>query len=264
MRILSKVVTLVTLLTMVFLYAPILTMIAFSFSESKFGTDFQRLSLKWYHVAVSDKSMLDGVRNSVTVASAATLLSLIIGISSALMARDLRRKKERLFINMIAYSPLFMPDIVLGITIATLFFTLKLPFGILTIILAHSVFGIPIAFLIGQANLARLDPRLELAAMDCGANRFQVVRTITLPLLVPALLGSAATIFVLSFGDFTISFFTSGPGATTLPVKIYSAVKFNISPAVNAIFSLTFLLITISVVILVTTQSKMILRRKRS
>jgi spermidine/putrescine transport system permease protein len=221
-----------------FLYVPIVVLVVFSFSASRYAAVWGGFSLEWYAKLFGNERILEALVNSLWVASGATLIAVVFGTAAA-YALSRRRFRGAAAFEAAMALPMVMPELVTGIALLLLF-TLVVPLslGLVTIMIAHSVFGIAYVALLVRARLQGLDPRLEEAARDLGATPRQVFRRITLPLIAPGILGGALLAFTLSFDDFVIAFFVTGPGATTLPIEIYSMVKRGITPEINALASL--------------------------
>ncbi|MEJ2211814.1 MAG: ABC transporter permease [Anaerolineae bacterium] len=198
----------------IFLYAPIIILVVFSFNSSRFVSSWESFSLRWYGVLFQDAAMMTALKNSMIVAVTATLLSTVFGTMVALaMERHTFPGK-------------------------TAFDALSIQLSLITIIIAHVAFNISFVAIVVRARLVGFDRSLEEAAQDLGANELQTFWHITLPLLMPAILGGALLAFTLSLDDFVITFFTAGVGSTTLPLRIYSMVKLGVTPEINAISTL--------------------------
>lgn len=245
-------------LVFVFFYTPILVLIIFSFNAGRTGTNWEGFSLRWYGELVNDAAILSAFTNTVIVAFVSTALSTVIGtmISLAMERYDFPFK---LPLDAVLYMPIIIPEIV--IALATLLFfvivfnMVKHLFGITwglglpTIIIAHIAFTISFVATIVRARLVDMDPNIEQAARDLYADEWQTFRRVTLPLLLPGVISGALMGFTLSLDDFLITFFVSGPGSTTLPLLVYSKVKFGVTPDLNALATL-LLVFSIGLVLL--------------
>lgn len=220
-----------------FLFLPILVVIAFSFNSSKMNVVFDTFTTKWYFSLFNNKELLDALFTTLGIALASTLVSGILGTLGAFgMHRyDFRGKK---LLDALLYIPIVIPEIVMGISLLMLFSILQFKLGIFTIILAHVTFSLPFVIVTVRAKLASFDPYLEEASLDLGANRFQTFFHIVLPLIWPGVFSGLMLAFTLSLDDVIITFFTAGPGSNTLPLKIFSMIKVGVSPEVNALFTL--------------------------
>ena len=232
-----------------FLYLPILTLIVFSFNDSKSGIVWRGFTLKWYARLFQDASLGIALKNSLLIAIVTTLVSTAIGTMAALAMHKYQFRGKMIWTGII-YIPVIIPEIVVGVSLLSFFALLKITLGIGTITVAHIAFCVSYVIIVVQTRLHGFDPSLEEASMDLGAGRYKTFFYVTLPAIAPGIISSALLCFTLSIDDFVITFFTQGPNSTTLPVKIYSMVKFGVSPVVNAISTL-FLLVTAVAVILI-------------
>lgn len=224
-----------------FLYAPIVLLILFSFNEPRTpGLPITGITLDWYQKALTDRLLLDAVKNSLVVAGSVSILATIIGTMAAfpLVRGGIRYPgAARVF----ATLPIMLPGMLLGIAILIfLRRVLDLELSLMTVVAGHLVFTVPFVILIVAAQLQGFDRKLEWAAADLGAQPRQTVRHIILPLIWPAVLAAGFISFTLSIDEFVITFFTVGPQAT-LPTYIYTQIKFGVTPAVNAIATLLLL-----------------------
>jgi spermidine/putrescine transport system permease protein len=229
------------------LYLPLIVMLVYSFIEIPPATGEVFFTFKWYKVALSDARVLDSLGTSLWVAVWTTLASSILGTAAALPLQRARFRGKGV-LEGLAYIPLIMPEIVMGLSLLIWFVMLGLPLGRFCIILAHITFTLSYVILAVRGRLEDLDPSIEEAARDLGASPWQTFRSVTFPLIWPGILSGALIAFTLSFDDFLITFFTAGVGSDTLPVRIYSMIKFGISPEIHALSTLmivaTIILIT--------------------
>jgi spermidine/putrescine transport system permease protein len=224
----------------VFLYVPILILIVFSFNASRFVTAWSGFSFRWYGELFKDEAMMLALRNSLIVAVVSTVLSTIFGTMVSL-AMERHRFFGKVAFDALLYLPIIIPDIAMAVMLLLFFVMSKITLSLTTIIISHVAFNISFVAVVVRARLVGFDRSLEEAAQDLGANEIQTFRYVTLPLLMPAILGGALLAFTLSLDDFVITFFTAGVGSTTLPLRIYSMVKLGITPEINAISSLMLL-----------------------
>lgn len=224
----------------VFLYVPILILIVFSFNASRFVTAWSGFSFRWYGELFKDEAMMLALRNSLIVAVVSTALSTIFGTMVSL-AMERHRFFGKVAFDALLYLPIIIPDIAMAVMLLLFFVMSKITLSLTTIIISHVAFNISFVAVVVRARLVGFDRSLEEAAQDLGANEIQTFRYVTLPLLMPAILGGALLAFTLSLDDFVITFFTAGVGSTTLPLRIYSMVKLGITPEINAISSLMLL-----------------------
>ena len=227
-------------LVLLVLYLPIATVVAYSVNAnpSRNPVEFTGFTTQWY------RDLFSGTRGygaalwvSIRVALISTLLSVVIGtLGAAGMARAKVSRTGR-FMETLVTLPIMIPEIILAMAFMAIFHGLNLPFGELTLVLAHTSFCIPYLFLTVKSRLAGMDPALFDAARDLGATPSRVLRDITLPLVRPAITSGAFLAVAMSLDDFVISFFIYGSGAVTLPIKIYSSVRVGVSPQINALCS---------------------------
>lgn len=236
-------------LTYLLLYLPIAVVIVFSFNAAKHGGAWVGFTLEWYRRLLDSSDKLEALRNTFVLAITSTLVSTALG---TLLGYGLTRYAfpgRRLF-SWLMYLPVVIPDIVMAIAML-MFYSLArewfgwFPLGLGTMIVAHVTFQIPFVAIVVRSRLADFDPALEEAAHDLGADAWGTFRHVAFPMMRPGIFAGAALAFTLSVDDFVVSFFTSGPGSTTLPILIYSSVKRGITPDINALSSL---IIVVSVV----------------
>jgi spermidine/putrescine transport system permease protein len=231
----------VTAIAFLVLYAPLVMMFADSFFEVSPASGAAHLTLKWYQQAMNDSQVLQALGNSLWIAVWTTIASSVIGTAAALpLERHSFMGKKAL--ETFIYVPLIMPEIVMGLSLLIWFAMLGpvigLRLGPFCVILAHITFSLSYVILTVRGRLENLDPAIEEAARDLGASPWQAFWAVTFPLIRPAIISGALIAFTLSFDDFLITFFTAGVGSDTLPVRIYSMIKFGISPEIHALSSL--------------------------
>jgi len=236
----------IAMLALLFLYLPIVTLVALSFNANEVTTIWSGFSVKWYADVMANEAILRAARNSVLVATIATLLASAAATAAALgVARSTtlhRTSVEGLF-----SLPLLVPEIVTAVALLILFVVIGVPLGLTSVVLAHAVFCIPFAYYPIKSRLAGLDPALIEAASDLYATPWRRFVRIELPLLAPGIFAGALLAFISSLGDFVISYFVSGPGSTTLPVYIFGMIRTGVTPEVNALSAL-FLLASIGAI----------------
>ncbi|WP_376792131.1 ABC transporter permease [Thermoflexus sp.] len=225
--------------TFLFLYIPIFILVMFSFNSSPIATVWKGFSTAWYERVLRDALVMAAAQRSLMIALLATLISTVLGTMLAL-GLDRYRFLGKALLEGLLYLPIVIPEIVMGVGLLLFFVLTQTPLSVWTILIAHVAFCIPFVYVIVRARLATYDRTLEEAAQDLGANEWETFRRITLPLLLPGILGGALMAFTLSIDDFVITFFVTGPGSTTLPVLLYSKVRLGITPELNAISSLLF------------------------
>lgn len=231
-----------------FLYVPIIVLMVYSFNENRFVSTWTGFSTQWYAVLFQDSQMGSAFRLSLWVGGWSTVISTILGTLAAL-AMERYRFRGKLAFDGILYLPIIIPDIAMALSTLLFFVIMGIALSRNTILIAHVAFNIAFVAIIVRARLANMDDDLEEAAADLGANEWITFRRITLPLLMPGIVAAALLAFTLSIDDFVISFFVAGPGSTTLPVRVYSMIRFGLSPEVNAVSTLMFVGSTILVVI---------------
>jgi spermidine/putrescine transport system permease protein len=228
-------------LVFAFLFLPIGVLVLFSFNASRYGLVWGGFTFEWYATLSDNLRLREALANSLLVAAAVTLISTLLGTSAALaLART--RARVRAAVAAALSLPVMLPELVLAIALLLLFVLLvPLPLGLVTISIAHSVFGSAYVFLIVRARLAEFDWQLTDAARDLGASDAQVLRRVTLPLAWPGIVSAGLLVFTLSFDDFILSFFVTGPGTATLPLEIYAMVKRGVTPQINALATVILL-----------------------
>lgn len=230
-----------------FLYAPIAVLIFFSFNAERSTQVWSGFSMRWYGELIRDQSILDAFYNSLIVGVSATVLATVIGTFAAMgLARNRFRGKTAA--DSTIYAATVMPEIVVGVSLLAFFVTVQFQLGLMTIIIAHVAFTISFVTIVVRARLAGMDLSVEEAAADLGANPATTFFRVTLPIILPGVLAGALLAFTLSFDDFVITFFTAGVGSSTLPLKIYSMIKFGVSPVINAL-STVILAVTIVLIV---------------
>ena len=229
-------------------YIPILLTVIYSFNESKLSTVWTGLSLKWYKELFRDREIREALVNSLILAGLSCFFAVVIGTTGAL---GMHRKKSKVNDAVAAVSllPIMIPEIILGMVFLSVFSFMGLPFGMLTLVIAHTSFCIPYIYSMVKARLTGMDKSLEEAARDLGASSLRVFFDITLPLITPAILSGCMLAFAMSFDDVVISIFVTGPTVNTLPIKIYTQIKTGVTPEINALATM-MLLITMVLLIL--------------
>jgi spermidine/putrescine transport system permease protein len=231
-----------------FLYVPIFILVIYSFNANKVVGVWTGFSTRWYSELFRDAAIGNAFKVSIWVAFWSTLVSTIIGTLAALVLERYRFRGKLTF-DAVLYLPIIIPDIVMALSTLLFFVILAIPLSRYTILIAHVAFNISFVAVVVRARLADMDRQLEEAAADLGADEWTTFRRITLPLLMPGIVAGALLAFTLSLDDFVITFFVSGPGSTTLPVRVYSMIKFGVTPEVNAISTLMLLGSTLLVVV---------------
>ncbi len=251
----SKFTLTMLVLGFVFLYAPILSLIVYSFNESRLVTVWSGFSVKWYGELFRDQQMMSAAWVSVQVAFWTACASVVLGTMSAMVMTRFRDFRGKTLFGALITAPLVMPEVITGLSILLLFVSIGPIIGIgeqrgmLTIWIAHVTFCMAFVTVVISSRLGELDRSLEEAAMDLGANRLKVFFVITLPIIAPALISGWLLAFTLSLDDLVIASFVSGPSSTTLPMKVFSSVRLGLSPKINALATLMILAVSIAALI---------------
>lgn len=235
-------------IVLVITYLPIVMVVIFSFNESKLTVSWNGFSLKWYEALFKDKGIREALVNSLILGVISCGVSAVIGTLGALgMARV--HYKTKGMIEYLSTVPIMVPEIILGMVFLAFFSLLKLPFGMVTLVIAHTAFCIPYIFMMVKARLVGIDKSLEEAALDLGASPSRAFFDITLPLITPAVISGCILAFAMSFDDVVISIFVNSPKVNTLPIKIYTQLKTGVTPEINALC--TIILVVVILVLLI-------------
>lgn len=244
----------------IFMYLPIVIVALYSFNNSKYGVVWKGFTLKWYDVLFNNQQAFQATINTLIIASTSTIFSTILG---TLLGYGLSRYwfPAKKFTSTLMYVPVVIPDILMAIALVIFYGLLREWFGIFELgmqamIVAHITFQIAFVAVVVKARMVGVDASLEEAARDLGATRWQVFSKITFPLMLPGVISGALLAFTLSLDDFVVSFFTSGPGSTTLPIFIYSSVKRGITPDINALSTLMVLVSVLLIIISTLVQNR--------
>ena len=240
------------LVTLLFLYTPIIVLIIFSFNDSRRNIVWKGFTLKYYKKMFSNEILLEAFLNSIAIALITTILSLVLGVLTAILLWRFQFPLKSLYQGMVMI-PVIVPEICIGIAFLVFFnmigwpSDLIWPLSLAKIIFAHSLFCFPFVAIVVGAKLVNLNWECEEAAKDLGANAWHVYRDVWFPHLKPSLIAGGLLAFTLSLDDFVITFFTSGPETITLPIKIYSMVRFSVTPEVNAASTVLIVVTILSV-----------------
>jgi len=251
----SWFITIATILGFAFLYIPIISLIIFSFNESKLVTVWSGFSTKWYGKLLSDPQILGAAWISLKIAFISASLAMVLGTLAAFVLVRFRKFHGKNLLSGMITAPLVMPDVIIGLSLLLLFISMESIFGwpagrgLTTIIIAHTTFSMAYVAIVVQSRLIDLDGSLEEAALDLGAKPVRVFFDITLPMISPALVSGWLLSFTLSLDDLVIASFVSGPGASTLPMVIFSKVRLGVSPDINALATIIIVIVAIGVVI---------------
>ena len=241
----SKWLWLVAILGYLFLYAPLVIVVVYSFNDSRLNAQWVGFTLDWYRKLFHNEEMLGAAWNSLVIGVSASAVSTLLG---TMAGYAMYRFKLRL-LPILVVAPIAIPEILMGVSLLIFFVAIDLTLGLTSIILAHIAFCIGFVAIVVRARLAGMDESLVEAARDLGATPVQAFRLITLPLIMPGVIAGALMAFTLSIDDFVITYFTAGAGALTLPLKIYTMVKISVTPEVNAVSTLLMLLTLALIVI---------------
>ena len=223
-----------------FLYAPIILLIVFSFNVSRFPTYWTGFTLEWYQVLFNDHLIGSALKNTLIVSITSTIIATIIGTMVA-VGIERYRFRTKPAVDALLLMPIIIPDIAMAIMLLVFFVLINMDLGLPTIIISHVAFNISFVAIIVRARMASIGPDLEEAANDLYANEWKAFWRVTFPLLIPGILGGALFAFTLSLDDYVITNFTSGPGSTTLPIRIIGMTRRNITPEINALSSMMLL-----------------------
>lgn len=246
-----------------FLYIPMIILIVYSFNAGKLVTVWSGFSTKWYGELFQNEAFLDAAWVTIKVAVLSSTIATVLGTMAAyVMVRAGRFPGRTLFSGMI-YAPLVMPEVITGLSLLLLFISIGLDRGVVTIVLAHTTFSMCFVSVVVSSRLVSFDQSLEEAAADLGCTGFQAFRLVTLPIILPAVISGWLLAFTLSLDDLVIASFTSGPSSTTLPIKIFSAVRLGVDPQINALSSIMIGLVTIGVIGASLTSKRAIAKRQK-
>jgi putrescine transport system permease protein len=237
----------VLVLGVAFLYLPISILVIYSFNASRLVTVWGGWSTRWYAALLNDSATVDAAFVSLRLAALSATAATVLGTLAALVLVRFGKFRGRLPFSMLLYAPIVMPEVITGLSLLLLFVAIDLDRGFWTVALAHTTLTMCFVALIVQARLVGFDRRLEEAAMDLGASPMRVLWSVTLPLTWPAIAAGWILAFTLSLDDFVLASFTTGPGATTLPLRIYSEVRLGVKPEVNAISTLMIAFVAVAV-----------------
>ncbi len=245
-----------------FLYIPILILVIYSFNESKLVTVWAGFSTKWYGELLQNQAFLDAAWVTIKVGLFSSIIATILGTMAAfVLVRSGRFFGRTLFSGMI-YAPLVMPEVITGLSLLLLFISIGMPRGVTTIVLAHATFSMCYVSVVVSSRMATFDRSLEEAAYDLGCTGWDAFKSVTLPIIAPAVISGWLLAFTLSLDDLVIASFTAGPSSTTLPIKIYSSVRLGVSPEINALSTIIIAIVTVGVITVSLTSKRAIARQQ--
>lgn len=230
-----------------FLYAPIVVLVVFSFNSSRLNIVWESFTLQWYQRLIDNTPLIRAAKNSLLIASASTLLSVVIGTAGAWLLHRYRFRFSQAIQTLVAI-PMVMPEILLGISLLILFVTMNLNLGFATVVIGHVTFSFPFVLVAVQARLQGLDPSLEEAALDLGATPLKAFWLVIVPTLRPAIIAGGLMAFTLSLDELIVTFFVGSAEAKTLPIEVYGLARKGLNPMLNAL-SAIFILATVAFVI---------------
>lgn len=236
-----------------FLYLPIITLVVFSFNDSKLVTVWSHASTRWYSKLMQDSDLISAVFLSLKIAFLSALISVFFGTFTAFALNRYQRFRGRTLLHSMATTPLVMPDVIVGLSLLLMLVSLQQWLGypqrgLFTILLGHALLGTAYASVVITSRLKEMDNKLDEAAMDLGCKPLQVFTLVTLPLLLPALVSAFLLTFTLSFDDVVLSSFLSGPGFNTMPMVIFSRARLGLNPTINAVATVTIVVVTFAVI----------------
>ncbi|WP_419914415.1 ABC transporter permease [Hoeflea sp.] len=254
----------VTALTLgfAFLYIPIVILVIYSFNASKLVTVWAGFSTRWYFELLSNEAFLNAAWVTLKVALASSTAATVLGTMAAyVMVRGGRFFGRTLFSGMI-YAPLVMPEVITGLSLLLLFIAVGLERGIFTVVLAHTTFSMCFVSIVVSSRLATFDRSIEEAALDLGCTPFDAFRSVTLPIIAPAVISGWLLAFTLSLDDLVIASFTTGPASTTLPIRIFSSIRLGVSPEINALSTILIAIVTVGVITASLVSKRAIVRQR--
>jgi spermidine/putrescine transport system permease protein len=245
-------------LVYVFLYAPIVVVVVYAFNDSRLVEVWRGFGLSWWGETWGDESIRQALVLSLWTAAANAVVATVLGTAAAMGLRNVGRRTRMAF-DSVMYTTLIVPEIVIAIASLLFFVTVGIPLGPVAIVITHAVFNTSVVTLIVRARLAGMDRSLEEASADLGASRWGTFRQVTLPQLFPAVMAGGLLAFTFSFDDVVLSTFVSAPGSTTLPIRVFSELRFGLSPKPNVVAA-TMLAITLTSIL----TAQLLLRRGRT
>lgn len=247
-----------------FLYLPIIVLVIYSFNASRLVTVWGGWSIRWYVELLHDEGMRDAAWATLRIAFVSATLATVLGTLAAVVLVRLGRFNGRTLFSAFVYAPLVMPEVITGLSLLLLFVAVGVDRGFWTIVIAHTTVTMCFVTVVVQARLLDFDISLEEAAMDLGCPPVKAFLTVTLPLIFPAIAAGWLLAFTLSLDDLVIASFTTGPGATTLPLRIYSEVRLGVKPEINAICTIMIAVVAIGVIVAASMSKRNAMMRARA
>jgi putrescine transport system permease protein len=245
-----------------FLYLPILILILYSFNASKLVTVWAGFSTRWYGELLRDQAFLDAAWVTLKVAVTSSTIATVLGTMAAYVLMRAGRFLGRTLFSGMIYAPLVMPDVIMGLAFLLLFISIGFDRGVFTIVLAHTTFTMCYVSVVVSSRLVTFDKSLEEAALDLGCTPFDAFRSVTLPIIAPAVISGWLLAFTLSLDDLVIASFAAGPSSTTLPMKVFSSVRLGVSPQINALSTLLISIVTVGVIVASLVSKRQIARQR--
>src|SRR5262245_8020874 len=231
-----------------FLYLPIVILVIYSFNASRLVNVWGGWSTRWYVALLNDEPMLDAAWTTLRIAFVSAAVATVLGTLAAIALVRFGRFRGRVLFNAMTYAPLVMPEVITGLSLLLLFVATDVERGFWTITIAHTTLTMCFVTVIVQARLIDFDRSLEEAALDLGCPPVKTFLSVTLPLIAPAIAAGFVLAFTLSLDDLILASFTTGPGATTLPIRIYSEVRLGVKPEINAVCTIVIAVVAIGIV----------------
>jgi putrescine transport system permease protein len=231
-----------------FLYLPIVLLVIYSFNDSQLVTVWGGFSTRWYVALLHNEQLLEAAWVTVRLGLLSATIATVLGTLAAVTLTRMTRFPGRTLFSGMVYAPLVMPEVITGLSLLLLFVAIGLDRGFLTLVLAHVTFSMCFVAVVVQSRLITFDKSLEEAAMDLGCPPFKTFLVVTLPIILPAIVSGWMLAFTLSIDDLVISQFTTGPSATTLPMRIYSSVRLGVKPEINAVCTIMIAIVTVGVI----------------
>ncbi len=246
-----------------FLYLPIVLLVVYSFNESKLVTVWGGFSTKWYGEMLRNEGLLNAAWVTIRVAIVSSTVATALGVMAGLMLSRLGQFRGRTLFSGMIYAPMVMPDVIIGLSLLLMFVAISLDRGMMTVTIAHITFSMCYVAVVVQSRLVSFDRSIEEAAMDLGCPPGRVFMLVTLPVIMPAIVSGWLLAFTLSLDDLVIASFATGPGATTLPMKIYSQVRLGVTPEINAVCTILVGLVATGVLAASMVTRRQEMRRER-
>ncbi|MDO9383845.1 MAG: ABC transporter permease [Hyphomicrobiaceae bacterium] len=245
-----------------FLYIPILLLVIYSFNDSKLVTVWGGWSTRWYAGLLNNEELMKAAWVTLRVAVVSSTIATVLGLLAAIVLTRMNRFPGRTLFSGMVFAPLVMPEVITGLSLLLLFVAVGFDRGFWTLTLAHTTLTMCFAAVVIQARLYDFDKSVEEAAMDLGASPLKSFMQVTLPIIAPSVISAWLLAFTLSLDDFVIASFTTGPGATTLPMKIYSQVRLGVTPEINAISTLMIGVVALGVIVAALSQKRAMVRQQ--